>query len=74
MWCLFAIEPRHTIHRDKLSLVQQCLLTQCTRGYHPFASLQCPAEMGYALEAIDTTMCFITQEDLLQGIQEVEPE
>jgi hypothetical protein len=36
--------------------------------------LQCPAEMGYALEAIDTTMCFITQEDLLQGIQEEEPE
>jgi hypothetical protein len=30
--------------------------------------------MRYALEAIDTTTCFITQEDLLQGIQEVEPE
>ena len=59
MWC------EHVRGND--AIVQQLLLTRGPHGSHLFASLQWHADSGCSLEAIDRTMCYITQEGSSQG-------
>src|SRR5215475_16216747 len=49
------------------AIVQQLLLTRGPHGSHLFASLEWHADIGCSLEAIDITICYITQEGSSQG-------
>src|SRR4029434_2290756 len=43
------------------AVTPQCLLPLCPRGCHLCASSPWHADMGCSLEAIDTTICYVTQ-------------
>ena len=66
-------EVAQTVHhvvehvRGHDAITQQFLLTRGPHGSHLFASLKWHADIGCSLEAIDMTMCYITQEESSKG-------
>jgi len=53
--------------RGNDAIVQQLLLTRGPHGSHLFASSRWHADIGCSLEAIDMTLCYITQEESAKG-------